>query len=377
VRIAVNTLAVSDSNEGIRTMLVGLVEALVRADPADTYLLICSRANEHLFLPAASSSGGRVRVRVLGRNRSPLARIVHDQVTVPWLVRHDVDLLLTPASVGSVVSAVPQVVIVPHHLSVPSIRRDAGLEPFSLPYRLYFGPIMRLSHRRAAAVAPISQDLGQALVADTGLSPTKVEPILCGIDAGAFASGAYQPPASPGYALFVSTLYPYKNAAAVVRAIASARSRLPEGFRAVIVGRDPDGRQIPALAQLSRDLRIDDVIELTGKVSDVVLAQLYAGAAVFVFPSLAEGFGFPALEAMAIGLPVIVSDRSALPEVVAGAGLTVDPHQPDQLADAIVRVVGDDALRNQMIKAGVARTEELTWDRAARQFVALFHRLAG
>jgi glycosyltransferase involved in cell wall biosynthesis len=373
LRITINTLSITDHNEGILTMITGLVAALVRNDGVNRYRLICSRANEALFEPVRDS----VAISVIGqRRRRPLLRLVHDQVTVPWLVRSGADVLLTPSTVGSVLAPVPEVVVVVAHLALPSIRAIAGTE-LSLVHRPYYGPLMRLSHRRAAAVVAISEFLAGRLRADTGLPDAKVVTIPFGLDpvpppVGPMAAPADEDP----YVLFVGTLYPYKNAKALVRAIAAANPRLARPLRAVVVGRDPDGRQQPAILALAQALGVADRVELVGKVGAAELDALYAGALGLVCPSAAEGFGFTPLEAMARGVPVIVADRTSLPEVVGDAALLVDPDSTGSFADALVRLASEEDLRAHLAAAGRARAAELTWDRAAVAFIEVFRKVA-
>lgn len=370
LHITINTLSVTDHNEGIRTMITGLVPALLRNDQSNRYRLICSRANEGLFAPL----GDAVDIHVIGhRRRRPVLRLVHDQVTVPWLVRRGTDVLLTPSTVGSLLAPAPQVVVVVAHLAVPSIREVAG-SGLSPVHRLYYGPLMRLSHRRAAAVVSISTVLAHGLQAECGLDPAKSSTILLGLDPPAPAPA--QARAERPYVLFVGTLYPYKNAEGLLRGLALARTRLPEPLQAIIAGRDPDGRQVPALQALAGQLGVSGEVSLPGKVDAATLEDLYAGALALVFPSRAEGFGFTALEAMARGVPVVVADRTSLPEVVGDAALLVDPESPESIAGALVRVAGDAALRARLADAGKARAAELSWDRTAQAFVDVFERVA-
>lgn len=372
MRIAVNTLSVTDDNEGIRTLLLGLVGALLRIDQVNRYRLIANTANQKYFVGLA----GQVDLTVIDqRRRQPLLRIVHDQTTVPWMTRRDTDLLLTLSSVGSLVAPVPQVVVLVAHLALPSVRREAGATRLSPVHRVYYGPVMRLSHRRARAVATISRYLADRLIADTRLPAAKVHAIPCGIDPVPVSCCPPAPLGDSAYVLFVSTLYPYKNARAVIRALAMARPRLPTGLAAVIVGRDPDGTQADALRRLAADLDVSDHVTIAGKVSDEDRDRLYAGATAVVFPSLAEGFGFAALEAMARGIPVIASNRTSLPEVVGDGGILVDPDRPEELADAMVRVVSERGFHDTLVAAGRARAAELSWDQAARSFVELFAHL--
>jgi len=369
VQITVNTLSVTDEDEGIRTMIRGLVAALVRHDDENSYRLVCSQANAALFEAVA----GQVEMVIVpGTRRWPLLRIWHDQFTVPRLVRHGTDLLLTPSSVGSLVTPVPQVVMMVAHLALPSVRRELGGEPLSAAHRLYYGPVMQASHRRATAVVAISEFLADRLVAENGLCAAKVRAIPCGID-GPFD---HSPRRDGGHVLFVSTLYPYKNPSLVVDAIAVARQR-GTSLRAVIAGRDPDGAQLPALQRRAAERGIEDLVAFPGKVSDEELERLYREAAVVAFPSRAEGFGFVPLEAMARGVPVVVADRTSLPEVVGDAGLLVEPDDAAGLADALLRVTSDPDLRRRLRTAGSRRAAELSWDRAAHSFLKLFGDLAG
>jgi glycosyltransferase involved in cell wall biosynthesis len=103
---------------------------------------------------------------------------------------------------------------------------------------------------------------------------------------------------------------------------------------------------------------------------------LLGGADALVFPSLYEGFGLPALEAMACAVPVIAGNASSLPEVVGDAGLLVDPVDVDALADAIGRVLADEGLRQELALRGLARSREFSWERAARATLAVLEAAA-
>jgi glycosyltransferase involved in cell wall biosynthesis len=107
-----------------------------------------------------------------------------------------------------------------------------------------------------------------------------------------------------------------------------------------------------------------DRVEETGFVSKSELHDLYRRAAIFAFPSLDEGFGIPALEAMAYGIPVVASNTSALPEVCGEAALLVDPTQVDEIAAALTRLAGDETLRNELKRRGIARASQFPWSSA-------------
>src|SRR5262249_17809867 len=113
-------------------------------------------------------------------------------------------------------------------------------------------------------------------------------------------------------------------------------------------------------------LGLATAVRFVGAVPDGDLPALYGGALAFAFPALWEGFGLPALEAMAAGAPVVASNRGALPEVTAGAALLVDP-APGPLADALEQLLADTVLRERLRMAGLARAAQFSWERTARE----------
>ena len=114
----------------------------------------------------------------------------------------------------------------------------------------------------------------------------------------------------------------------------------------------------------------------TGYVPDEDLPGLYNAADLFVFPSLYEGFGIPPLEAMSCGTPVITSNTSSLPEVIGDAGIMVDPHHIDGLAEAMHRVLTDEALRKGMIEKGLQRAKLFSYEKEARETLKVYREAA-
>ncbi|MCZ7540816.1 MAG: glycosyltransferase family 4 protein [Anaerolineae bacterium] len=173
------------------------------------------------------------------------------------------------------------------------------------------------------------------------------------------------------YLLFVGTLQPRKNIARIVRAYARWRETSGRTDVALVLA----GQQ-GWLYDPSWTAGVEGVI-LPGYVEDADVAALYSGALALVFPTLHEGFGFPVLEAMRCGTPVITSNTSSLPEVAGDAALLVDPRDVAAIAAALGRVVDDEHLRADLLRRGFRQVEVFTWERAAEKALHVLERAAG
>jgi len=129
------------------------------------------------------------------------------------------------------------------------------------------------------------------------------------------------------------------------------------------------------LADCISRLNLDKKVIFAGFRSDDELAHLYNAATVFVLPSLSEGFGLPALEAMSCGTPVVCSRAASLPEVVGDAGLFFDPHRPDELFERLRRVFDDHALREELSRRSLQRAAAFSWSKSALSLFSVFEEL--
>ena len=163
------------------------------------------------------------------------------------------------------------------------------------------------------------------------------------------------------YVLFVGTLQPRKNIARIVAGFARWRAQGGAGDVALVLA----GQR----GWLYDPMWVDDVeiVILPGYIDEADVAALYSGALALVFPTLHEGFGFPVLEAMRCGTPVITSTTSSLPEVAGEAALLVNPRDSDAIAEALGRLVTDQALRADLIERGYRQADRFTWRQAAEQ----------
>ena len=174
------------------------------------------------------------------------------------------------------------------------------------------------------------------------------------------------------YMLAVGASYPHKNVIRALDAFAVAKRSVPELQFALIAG---PSHYLESVKRYVGDIGLTDV-KFLGYVDHRDLPQLYASAAAFIYPSLYEGFGLPPLEAMLHRCPAIVSRVSSLPEVCGEAAYYVDPLAIDDMAKAIMAVIGNRALQDELRLKGVQRAAAYTWDNAAKQLYSVFEHVA-
>ena len=230
--------------------------------------------------------------------------------------------------------------------------------------------------RRAHGIITVSEATRQDAIRLLHLPPEKMVTIHSGV-AGAF----FDVPAvsvvevraryrlERPFILFVGTIEPRKNVSGLVNAYRALPASLKEEFELVVAG--PMGWVDAATAELVRSVRY------VGYVPERDIAALTAAAAVFAYPSLYEGFGFPVAQAMAAGVPVITSNISALPEIAGGAAELVDPRSQTELREALQRLLLDAGLRAAMSRRGRVRAEDFRWEACAAKSWRFFQEVAG
>jgi alpha-1,3-rhamnosyl/mannosyltransferase len=175
------------------------------------------------------------------------------------------------------------------------------------------------------------------------------------------------------YVLCVGTLEPRKNLTTLFLAYSGLPAALRQRYPLVVAGMS--GWNTEALMKSAEDLIRRGELRLLGYVADALIPSLYAGAAAFCYPSRYEGFGLPALEAMASGVPVITSNQTSLPEVVGDAGLMLDPDDVDGLREQLQRLLEDRVFAEMMGRRGLARSRMFSWERCARETFAVYEKV--
>ena len=337
---------------------------------------------------ALELAGQQVMVLHAGRSQGdgvlslPGARLLPSLLTLGQVEiafqtrRHDLDIIHDPTGSCPILLA-PTYRVVTIHDVIPylypqtSTRLDRWIYRYWLPWAV----------QHVDVIITVSQQSRKDILHFLPVSPDKVMVIPEAADSrfrplpdDVVASVLQRYDIPKPYILYVGSLAPRKNLPRLLRAYARVREWHP-AWRLVIVGARK-WKTTPIFATVQQ-LELEPYVHFTGYVADEDLPALYNGADLFVFPSLYEGFGLPVLEAMACGTPVITSNTSSLPEVAGDAALLVDPHDVEAIAAAMHRVLTDPDLARKLRKKGLARASQFTWERTARETIAVYEKVLG
>jgi len=383
LRIAIDARHITDF--GIGTYIRNLTQALGRIDSEDRYSLVAPSPPD----PAFATLPKNFSLVTYQRQDTQLA----DQFLFGFLLRTlNVDLYHIPLARVPLWMPGPYVVTV-HDLSGFLYGAKQGLRNELNLYRLKRG----LS--RASCVITVSEatrhDVENVLAVrprairlvynapdpffteHSAQSAASLEAVVAMNQERLFALARYQ--INYPFILYAGTIRPQKNIPRLVEAFAVVRGDL-EGhplyhdLRLLIIGDEIS--RYPAVRQAVMQTRMEEHVRFLGFVPMPTLRAFYESAAVFVFPSLYEGFGLPPLEAMACGTPAVVSNVSSLPEVVGDAAVLVNPENVFDIARGIREALVDEKLRQKLIDKGRERAQRFSWDKTAEQVLETYREVA-
>lgn len=269
---------------------------------------------------------------------------------------------------------IPMVCTIHHPVSVDrdiDVKNAKGWWQKSKMIRWYsFLPMQRFVARRMDRIISVSYNSADDTARLFKIPRDRFRVVHNGVDIGLFEKDQ-SVQKEPNSLIVVGGHSPLKGLAHLLGAIRLLRGE--RELKLTVVGGPPNGKYSPSLV---REYGLEDLVTFTGRISAAELVRRYSASEVAVVPSLYEGFGFPAAEAMSCGVPVISTTAGALPEVVGPdgeAGMLVPPGDPDALAGAIRRLLADDLMRKRMGEAARRRVEShFTWQEAAKKTVAVY-----
>jgi glycosyltransferase involved in cell wall biosynthesis len=350
--IAINAAVVGERPTGLGVYAINAIQALAALGER---LVIYTSHPGAIAAPHAQVRQVTTAVRPELGTRGHLARLLWVQVGLRTRLRRDRPaVLLSLMPEGLFFPPIPQVTTV-HDLLPLYYPREYPRQQY---YFRYYVPAVL---KRSRAVITISEASRREIVRVYGVPPEKVHVALCGYDASRFNpyGPVFNATGWDPYALYVGNVMPHKNLERLVDAFATVANRQPG--RLVIRGWGKHHHVEALRARIARH-GLEGRVDWQPYAGDEELPGLYRGARMLLLPSLSEGFGLTALEAMACGTPVIASNTSSLPEVVGDAGLLVDPHDTTAIAEAMAQLFSDDRLAKELRERGLARAPRFTWE---------------
>jgi glycosyltransferase involved in cell wall biosynthesis len=369
MRVAIDARKLHDF--GIGTYIRNLLRYLARIDHDNEYVLLCRDAD--MGVPAQLGANFRAV-----RERSPNYSF-REQIHIPYvLVRERPDVYHAPHYV--LPPAVPcRSLVTIHdtiHLRFPQYLPNRGAYA-------YARSLMWAATRRSDRILTVSESSKRDIIHHFNVDPDKVVVVYNALDE---RFGTEPPPdeiarvrerfqLDGGFVLYVGNIKPHKNLVRLIEAFDALRREGFEDLKLLIIGDEIS--KWPALRRAVHRLKLHKHVRFLGFQSDETLASLYRLAAVFVFPSLYEGFGLPPLEAMASGTPVVTSNVSSLPEVAGDAAVLVDPYDVAAITAGIKRVLTDPRLRAELVRRGLQRAREFSWERSVARTREIYLETAG
>ena len=371
LRIAIDAHAVGAKLGGNESYAVNLIEALAQIDRINNYTVY------------VTTDAGRDRFDRRWSNFNVRSTLPHTPlIRIPLTL--SAELRKNPVDVLHVQFTAPPFCPCPTVVSIHDLSFEHLPQTFKRRSRTQLRLTVRHSARRAARILSLSEHTRRDIISTYGIAPERVSAIPIAApshfarveDDSELQRVRHNYGIHGDYILSVGSIQPRKNLVRLVKAYASLRDansgdKLP---KLVLVGKcawlyDETLRSLD-------ETGVRESVVLTGYVPEKDLPALYSSALCFIYPSYFEGFGLPPLEAMKCGAPVIVGNKTSLPEVVGDAAIAVDPFDVDAIAGAIKHVIEDPALRNELSFKGQQRASAFDWRETARRTLAVYEEVA-
>lgn len=374
MRIGINFHTSDKYISGVEYYSLGLLKGLLHIDTRNNYVVYTNHSDcvrEHV------NSSKNLTIIGVRHLRTRLARILWEHTQLPRLaVKQELDVLHCLSYICPLrKTSVPYVVTVHDTIAIDHPRWCKQTNA------LYFNLFMKAAAKRASCVISVSKCTADDLKRNFHLPCSKVRIVYPGIDSIFNTSKdssrqdeikrRYNLPER--YVLFVGNIEPKKN----IWTLLCVQKRLREEgllHKLVIVGKRSWGSRVE-LEEIAKEIKSNNVI-LAGYVDRSDLPFVYQMADVFLFPSLYEGFGFPPLEAMACGTPVVSSSRGTLNETVSNAALTVEPHNIQEITRAVLSMITNASLRERHIRMGLRQSSLFNWEKNAKETLSIYEKVS-
>ncbi|OGS32363.1 MAG: hypothetical protein A2474_04320 [Elusimicrobia bacterium RIFOXYC2_FULL_34_12] len=361
-KIAIDARSVTEIKTGVGNYILNLINGLKEVDKENKFIIYTEKTRHFLKKISVVSKVFRILF------------YFYDNFIFPFVLLLDrIDIYHCPAFILPLINFKYKKVITIADLGFYAYGNDFSKKWHSRHLKF----MLPMSIKKADKIIAISESTRRQIIEIFKVPEGKVKTIYLGV------SEKYrilEDKAKIGYLLdkyrikqpfilFVGNLDPRKNLLRLISAFHNVKSKI-NNLQLVIIGNRGELFQEDILKEVNKG----DIV-LTGYLKEDDVVCLYNAAAVFVFPSLYEGFGLPILEAMACGCPVVTSDVFSMPEVAGDAAILINPESIDEISSAIIRIIEDDKFRENLIQKGFKRAKKFNWKKTASETLAVYDSL--
>jgi len=349
--------------QGSRTYVYNLTRALIETDPVNEYYLYCTDKN--VELPPELK-----QPNVHKRTVIPSNRIIRLPISFPVILAKDKIDVFHCQYIG------PPFMSTPYVVTIHDIIHETNPEFFPKKLRTAMSLTYPFCARRAAKVLTVSEYSKKEIARIYKIPANKITVTYDAVtddfrpveDTSEIERVKNKYKIDSEYILSLGRLEPRKNIAGLIRAFHLIKNKI---FHKLVIAGMKDF-MYHELFDLIQESGLQENVIFTGRIDQADLPTLYSGASVFVYPSFGEGFGIPPLEAMACGVPVVVSNTTALPEVVGDAGVQINPRDVKEIGAAMLRVLENEGLQEQLKGKGLEQRKKFSWYKTAEQVLACY-----
>ena len=362
MRIGINTrLMIKGKMDGIGWFCHETVKRITEKHPEHEYYLFYDRKPSEEF-----AFGRHVHTVVLHpQARHPILWYLFFECSMRRAIRrYGIELLMSPDGYIPLRGGVPTLTVI-HDLNFEHASGN-----LKKSHQMYMKRCFPQYARKATRIATVSEYSRQDIAATYGVAADKIDVVYNGsqadyhpYDAATRRAVRERYSGGKGYYIFVSTILKRKNLANLLKAFDTVRERAD--VQLIVVGARVWWQD--ELKEAYKAMRHKEDVIFVGRAESGELAHLLSSAIALVYPSYFEGFGIPIIEAFNAETPVITSNTTSMPEVAGEAALLIDPHKPEEIAEAMIRIGESDALREELIAKGRVQRERYSWDKTAER----------
>ena len=371
LKIGIDGRGILKTIDGITRYSLNLIRSLSEIDTTNKYFIFKNSWRKRKIVDARNFQEIEVDFPHLS-----MKSLFH----FPFLIKHfNLDIFHSPFFIAPLWN-VNNLIITVHDLMALTFPNFFGGRSYIKEKGAYWyhRTFVPLSIKKAKRIIAVSQNTKMDLINHLHIDPKKISVIYEAVDEQfkknhtvieleKFKRDKGLP---ANYLLYAGTMKPYKNIQLIISALKILKQKGELKYKLLIAGRKD--RFFPTVYKEVKDRNLVDDVDFLDYVSDDELPLIIKCADIFIFPSLYEGFGLPALEAMSLGVPTIVSNTSSLPEVVGDGAMIVDPHDPQDLSQAVVSLLKDGDLRKKLSQKGIERSKAFSWRKTAKETLNIY-----